>query len=431
MTASEMFCSFLGNLTVSNSDTISLRYGEITSTLNQSFRDTDSKTYKSLQVGSYGRNTAIDGISDLDMAYIMPRSKWQTYNVAGGQRKLLRDVQTSIRERYPRTESKVDGQVVTLSFVDFQIEVLPVFEDDDGDFTYPDENNGGSWKLTKPRAEMAEFAKSNQEKNTNLVDLGRMARAWKNKAGLQIGGLLIDTLAYRFLESTADYDQTAESKHGHMMRDFFGFLSDEPEKAFYRAPGSNQEVYIKKPFQKRAKEALTLCEEAIAAEGQKNCNNKWRKVFGRSFPPQPKEESAQFSEHTFTDTEQHIFDKFPVDIRYTLAIDCEVKQDGFQTHRLLEMLAKKWLLQRNKALRFSVLECNVPTPYRLMWKVLNRGPEAERRDNIRGQIVDDLGHQQKSETTSFRGDHLVECYAIKEGVVVARDRIHVPIQPDA
>nr|WP_267284590.1 hypothetical protein [Klebsiella pneumoniae] len=35
--------------------------------------------------------------------------------------------------------------------------------------------------------------------------------------------------------------------------------------------------------------------------------------------------------------------------------------------------------------------------------------------------------RQKIESTNFRGDHIVECYCVKDGVVVAKDRIHVPI----
>lgn len=61
------FKTFLSAIAVDNDDTIALRYGEITRALNQDFRDTDSKASNSLQVGSYGRWTAIKGISDLDM----------------------------------------------------------------------------------------------------------------------------------------------------------------------------------------------------------------------------------------------------------------------------------------------------------------------------------------------------------------------------
>lgn len=70
-------------------------------------------------------------------------------------------------------------------------------------------------------------------------------------------------------------------------------------------------------------------------------------------------------------------------------------------------------------------------PNEIYWKVLNRGAEAELRNCIRGQIVPDAGHLDRNEETTFRGDHVVECYCVKDDVVVAKDRIHVPIEADS
>lgn len=36
----------------------------------------------------------------------------------------------------------------------------------------------------------------------------------------------------------------------------------------------------------------------------------------------------------------------------------------------------------------------------------------------------------RHERTNFRGEHYVECYVVKDGVVVASDRIQVPITPE-
>ncbi len=144
MSIADDFKKFLANLAVDNDEVISLRYGEITSALNQEFRSTDSKTANSLQVGSYGRWTAIKGISDLDMLYIVPVGAWDTYKV-GGQYKLLSATNNAIKARYPQTEVYVDRVVVRVLYKDFHIEVQPVFEDSDGNFTYPDTKDGGSW----------------------------------------------------------------------------------------------------------------------------------------------------------------------------------------------------------------------------------------------------------------------------------------------
>ena len=74
-----------------------------------------------------------------------------------------------------------------------------------------------------------------------------------------------------------------------------------------------------------------------------------------------------------------------------------------------------------------VVKNTVPPPYQIEWKVLNRGEAAQEKDCIRGEIVPDRGKEEKTETTDFKGDHVVECYAIKNGIVVAKDRVHVPI----
>ena len=49
-------------------------------------RTTTSDTSHSLYVGSNGRNTAIQGFSDLDMIFQLPFSMYQTYDAYTGER---------------------------------------------------------------------------------------------------------------------------------------------------------------------------------------------------------------------------------------------------------------------------------------------------------------------------------------------------------
>ncbi len=432
MGIAEKFQSFLSNIKITNDDQISLRYGEITAALNREFRDTDSKTANNLQVGSYGRWTAIQGISDLDMLYIMPATSWSDYNVNGGQSKLLEKTKKILIDRYPRTTIYVDSPVVRVLYTNFHVEVQPVFEQEDGSFKYPDTSNGGSWKTTKPREEIAELAKINQEKNRNLRRLCKMTRAWKNKHGLGIGGLLIDTLAHNFLKSTDAYDDKSYLYYDYMSRDFFYYLSELPEQDYYAALGSGQRVKVKKKFQKPAKKAYNLCLDAINAGGTDSENEKWRKIYGRPFPAAEKVTKAALeataSGIRYDDTEQYIENRYPIDVRGNLRIECEVSQDGYREALLREMIFKKTPLRASKKLRFYIESCSIKKPYNVYWKVLNRGTEAQRRNCIRGQISSDAGHEEIIEHTNFNGDHIVECYIVKNDVVVAKDRIHVPIQ---
>jgi hypothetical protein len=366
------------------------------------------------------------------MLYIMPKSKWETYK-DNKQLKLLQDVKKAILNRYPTTNVRVDRLVVTVTYTNFHMEVQPVFEQDDGSYKYPDTKDGGAWKITKPREEMSAFALLDQEKNSNLRRLCKMARAWRNKHGVVMGGLLIDTLAYNFLTSTTDYDTKSFLYYDWMSRDFFKYLSELPKQDRYNAPGSNQHVKVKKAFQRKAKKAYSLCLQAIAAENTDEVNDKWKKVYGRPFPAAETSlaESAARKALPWEDTEEFIEDRFRVDIRYTVRIDCEVKQNGFREHGLRYMLGNRLPLFAKRALEFHITEIDVPGDYAIYWKVLNRGDEAQRRNQIRGQIVPDAGFRRKKEPATFKGDHIVECYAIQNGVVVAKDRIHVPISTNS
>jgi hypothetical protein len=360
------------------------------------------------------------------MVYILPWSEYERFK-NNRQSALLQEVKNQILVRYPTTKMRGDGQVVVVSFTNYQIEVLPAFENADGSFLYPDTNNGGSWKTTKPRLEIKAITNLHHAKNQNLKTLCKMIRSWKNYHGVAMGGLLIDSVAYNFLNSTTYYDDKSFIYYDYLIRDFFKYLSELQNTNHIFAPGSNQKVYIKKKFQTRAKKAYALVLEAIEAQENPNPNQKWKRIFGRNFPSaiQTITEAMDKSTSAWTNTEEFIEDKYNVDIRYDLSIDCEVTQAGFRTDNLLNILVSKIRLLPNKELIFQIVKHDVKGDFEIYWKVLNRGKEAQKRNMIRGQIV--KGFDTKKEKTNFLGDHIVECYIVQNNIVVAKDRIHVPI----
>ncbi|MFJ1768366.1 nucleotidyltransferase [Amycolatopsis sp. NPDC088138] len=425
MKVDEIFDALLENLKVGEtSTTIAARRDEITKALNKDFRSVEGSTANRLMVGSYGRHTAIRGVSDLDMIYVLPAGLRSNYSSETGPRRMLDRVRKDLTARYPNTGIRVDQCVVRVQFTSnkFKFEVQPAFENSDGSFDYPD-TKAKSWKVTKPRAEITATKGCNDRTSTNMRHLARMARAWKDTNGVAMGGLLIDTLVHRFFSTTSEYDDKGSLWFDLMVRDFFEFLMNEPDKDYYLALGSNQRVNVKKRFQPKAKKAYNRCLDAIDKAGKASANKKWREVFGSAVPLQ-----VSKSARSFKDTEEFIENQYPVDISESLEIDCKVTQNGWRTASLREMLKNKTLLLPNKGLDFTITECNIAYPYVVKWKVLNRGDEAERRNNIRGEIIspNSFGNA-RHEETRFRGEHVVECYVIKDGIVVARDAIDVPI----
>lgn len=420
-----IFSDFLEQISLlqSSLSDVSTKYNGITSVLNKKIRDKQSSTEFSLQVGSYGRKTAIRGISDLDMIYIMPIELKSKFSGENAQRDMLTYIKDILKETYTRTDIRVDRQIVSVPFVSYKIEVLPVFLNNDGTFIHADTYCGGTWCKTNPKDEIQSFNDMATQTGKCFRHLCKMVRAWKNTTGIAISGYLIDTLVYNFFKNNQSFYNTTFSDYPNLCYKFFLFLSQQQNKQYYWAPGSNSKVEVDIFFQKKALYALSCAKKAI----EESTVHYWKEVFGKSFPSVIARREY-FVTSSWDKTEEFIEDKFFVDIRYGIKIDCEVLQDGFRIHNLLNMLINRIPLHARKSLNFFVIESSVPKPYSVYWKVLNRGDEAERRNQIRGQILEDEGHQKRKERTSFKGEHLVECYAVKDNILVARDRIIVPIR---
>lgn len=285
----EDFQTFCSQLTVNNVSDISTRYCRITRRLNIQYWNTESDTAHSFYTGSYGRGTARRGFSDLDMIFELPAEMHAQYSgySGNGQSALLQNVKAAIQKSYPDTDVGADGQVVVVRFADgMRFEVVPAFLNQGNTYTFPDANNGGSWKTTDPKPEIKAIADRNYATNGNLVQLCRMARAWKKLWDVPMGGLHIDTLAYAFIENYA-YREKSYLYYDYFSRDFFEFLMKQnSEQKYWRAPGSGQYVYRKGDFEYKAKRCYSLSVEAIDLYLNKvwSARQKWREVYGTAFP---------------------------------------------------------------------------------------------------------------------------------------------------
>jgi predicted nucleotidyltransferase len=292
MSISDKFSNFCSSIRMNNTvvSNISYRAKQITKRINLDYRLLDSDTRYSLLVGSYGRGTDIH-TSDIDMVVELPSWVYDQFNSysSNGQSALIQSVKNTIQKTYSTSYVSGDGQVIKLNFSDgICFEIVPAFiNTDEKSYMYPDTNDGGKWRVTDPRAEISAINTGNNLWNKNLKRLCRMARCWKDKWEVPIGGLLIDTLAYRFL-SQWSYTGQSYMFYDWMTRDFFEFLKNQnSEQLYWLAPGSNQYVWGKGLFQYKALRCYNLSVEAIKYETDNmpySANSKWREIYGIKFP---------------------------------------------------------------------------------------------------------------------------------------------------
>jgi predicted nucleotidyltransferase len=290
MSVANWFSTFCGNIQIDDSDwsTIRGRYHQITKRINLDYYDSSSDTAHSLYVGSVGRDTEIY-TSDIDMLVQLPYETYMKFNAytSNGQSALLQEVKNVLAKTYSVTNLKGDGQIISLPFSDgINFEVLPAFLNVDGSYTFPNSNNGGSWKTTDPKSEIDAINKMNNDCNKNLKSLCRMVRAWKAENDAGISGILIDILAYRFI-STWEYRDKSYLYYDYMSRDFFKYLSErDPNQRSWQVMGSGRYVYNYGAYVTKAKTAYDLSLEAIEKEKDHpyTAKSKWREIYGSKFP---------------------------------------------------------------------------------------------------------------------------------------------------
>ena len=286
----EDFQAFCSTLTISRRSTIADRYAQITKRLNLDYWASDSDTYHSFYTGSYGRGTAIDSTSDVDMLFRLPYEVYERFDAyaTNGQAALLQEVRSVIKKTYSVTSVGSDGSVVVVPFTDgIVFEVLPAFVNKDGSFTFPDSTDGGRWKATNPKPEIDAIDDMDKACNHNLKYLGRMARAWKAQWDAPISGLLIDTLAYTFIRDW-QYREKSFLYYDFMSRDYFDYLASQPEdKTYWLSPGAGQYVWRTGGFEYKAKRCRNIAVEAITHytnEQVWSARQKWREIYGSGFP---------------------------------------------------------------------------------------------------------------------------------------------------
>ena len=121
--------------------------------------------------------------------------------------------------------------------------------------------------------------------NGNLKNLCKMIREWKDEHNVDISGYAIDTIVYNFIKNY-QYKDKSFIYYDWLTRDFFKYLSEQPEDSYLFAPGSYNYLKIGSKFNYKASNAYKKAQEAISDEEKypTSAKREWREIYGNKFP---------------------------------------------------------------------------------------------------------------------------------------------------
>ena len=413
-------------LTSSQRDEVKRKHSGVSKSLYEEFYDGDYDPKTRLIIGSHGKKTeSRHPIGDIDLIFKISKAdldRYQAYE-SNGPSALLQRVREKLQQTYTVTEIKSWGKVVLVEFGDGQhdVEVLPCYEEAEGTFTIPNSENGGYWEPFDPRAEMRMISES-QGQTGITRKLIKFVKRWRTKSNAQIKSFQIEYFCVSYLEASYDPDMT----WSELVEGFFTWLELQADDL--SDDGLSKTVSAKGRAQKARDYELS--------EKYDDACEEWRKVFGRVFPIYDSNLSAvkALEQRYPVEGERFIHDTFPVkiDSRITIEIVPKVKRKGFRDFQQFSHFFVNGVrhLPKEANLEF-VVKSSIGKLANYYWKVRNLSEEAQRADDLRGEITKDKGGHLRKEDTKYNGTHYIECYAIVSGVCVAIARRFVPIQDDS
>lgn len=395
--------------------------------------------YKNIHVqtflsGSYAKNTSIrptlyDGNRDVDI--VVETNYFSDSNSCD----VLQELKEVLEEKELYSSAKLQSHSIGIELEGIDVDIVPVILSDEEEKFCIGSSDKDEWKITDPKGHTTWSSEVNSNSAMKYKPLVKMLKWWrrtncpeetKYPKGIVLEKIIADNLAdsevnteeylIATMQSIVDSYKEDYVDEGIMPEVFDPCIEENDLLAKYKL--SDFEAFIM-----NIEEHLNL----IAENG--TGNEVWKTILGNEFPSDSYKQKTSYAKSGYTnyrDTEEFIEDIAAVNIRYKLKIDCTVMQDGWNPFGLLSFLKKGGILRHNKKLDFFIVSCDVPPPYSIYWKVRNVGEEAEKKDEIRGQIHR-TNDKHQIEHTSFKGSHYVECYIVKNDNCVAKDRIEVPI----
>ena len=238
-------------------------------------------------VGSWGKGTQGKKSNDIDIMALFDWSVYERFEAytSNGQSALLQEIKSVLEIPYSQTRIRGDGQVVVVDFNTIAVELVPVFSLTNEQFLMPDTNNGGSWRIVDPKAQIDHIAQADLEFKGNVRNLCRIIKCWKAEKDIKIKSFLIELLVVEFLKNT-NWSKNGYFWYDWLIRDYFKFMMDYSD-GYATIPGTADRIELGSDWAPKVENAIKIAELACEYE-RLDCvidaGIQWQKIFGTQVP---------------------------------------------------------------------------------------------------------------------------------------------------
>lgn len=412
-----------------------------------------SKIYKSfqdtlgsnniLQIGSYPRLTAIKPLHDLDILYIL-KEEWSGNK--NNPSSLLKEVKNKIKNEYENpTKYKhhvsLQTHSVTIIFKEndkeiFAVDIVPAYiysSNEFGEDTYKipevakqkyrkrkqfydelkQKNIDMGWIHTDPKGYI-KIAKDINQKNYDFIRVVKFIKSWKN---LQKEKREFSLKSFHLEQIITKYYK--ENYKLEIFDAIFKFFVEMPK--IIKTP-SIKDRANKNKFIDKYLEDISGNEREIITQAR-DCFLKKMEQFSENNCIKELIEPCLYKRAV---SEEFLFDNnIPIltNNKYKFQMKGYLEnRKGFRNYRF-DINTNKGVVGKDKCIKFIIENNNANTDY-YKWKVKNDDNCKEPR----GEITETTAKERtKREHTEYEGKHYVECYAILNGICIAKSRQDVII----
>jgi hypothetical protein len=238
-------------------------------------------------VGSWGKGTQVRPPKDVDAFFVLPAEVYHKFNDRAGNKQsaLLQDIKEALLDRYPQTDMRGDGQVVMVKFNTLMVEIVPAFLTTTNQYLIPDTNDGGSWKLADPWAQILIIDQVDKATSGNTRIMSRMMKTWKREKNVALKSFIVELLLVEFMSGYA-YASCGFFWYDWFVRDFFIYLCNRAS-SLVTIPGTNEQFQIGSEWKAKAEAARDVA--LMACDREYNdwtilAGEEWQKIFGNRIP---------------------------------------------------------------------------------------------------------------------------------------------------